>query len=165
MFFHFSSFPVNSPEKLSNIDFHLGNNSNDEIADLANLYSVKLKSYNYITENKVYSWDYMSDGRYISPTLRRAYASRLNYFESTYDPFDSNGPVAKFARRNNLFQKGNMRYKVEGYASLNENGRKLEYIFMILRLLIRVIGPNKFMNISRLFVYLSSYHRIKKMWK
>lgn len=165
VFFHFSSFDFNSPDKLSRKKFNLGENSSDIIADISVLYSNNVKKYNTIADNSTYSFDYMSDGQYISPTLRRAYASMINKFPVHYDPFDSEGVVAKFAKKNHLFQKKNKKYSTQGYQSIANNTLKFRIVFVLMRFVLRIIGPNDFMNLSRLFVYLSSYHKVDKMWK
>lgn len=47
-----------------------------------------------------YSFDYMSDGKtYVNPVLRRAYASIIDEFTPSANPFDMNGDVARFARK------------------------------------------------------------------
>jgi hypothetical protein len=164
VFFHFSSFDAELPEKLSKNKFLMGNN-NKLISEIAILYKTKLNQYEQIAQYIDYSFDYMSDGRYISPTLRRAYASILDQFPDNHDPFDCNGVVSKFAKKNYLFQKDNKKYNIKGYSSVERNSFGLDMLFWLLRLLLRIVGPNNFMNISRLFIYLSGYNRNSKMWK
>lgn len=163
VFFHFSSFNTELPEKLSKNKFLMGNNK--LISEIAILYKSRMDKYKHIAENISYSFDYMSDGRYISPTLRRAYASLSDQFPDNHDPFDCNGVVSKFAKKNFLFQKGNKKYNIKGYSSVDRNSIGFVMIFWFLRLILRIVGPNNFMNISRLFVYLSGYNRNSKMWK
>ena len=47
----------------------------------------------------------MTDGKYISPTLRKAYNVCLMDFDKLDNPFCAEGKVAMFAKRNSLFQK------------------------------------------------------------
>lgn len=165
LFFHFSSFDNNFPERVSKIDFEIGENSNTIISELALKYSEKLNRFSYILEDTKYSYDYMSDGQYVSPTLRRAYASFFNEFPENHDPFGSNDVVAVFAKKNYLFQKNNLKYSVQGYKSADNHTKKFKIIFWMMRLILRIIGPNNFMNLSKLLVYLSSYQRNRNMWK
>jgi hypothetical protein len=165
IFFHFSSFNNNFPEKLSNNNFDIGINTNSVISELGLLYSEKSNEFCYMAYDTKYSFDYMSDQRYISPTLRRAYASVLNVFPENHDPFNSKGLVADFAEKNCLFQRNNIKHSVEGYRSVGNHTKKLKIIFILMRFILRIIGPNKFMNLSRLLVYLSSYQRVPEMWK
>jgi len=165
IFFHFSSFNSSNPESLSNSTFILGNNSASKISKLANFYYINLSKYLNISESTTYSYDYMTNGNYISPTLRRAYAARLKEFSTDVDPFDGNGAVATFAKKNNLFQKSNKRFMLEGYNTYANHSRKFTIVYFLMRLLLKIIGPNNFMNFSRLLVYLSRYHNVKDMWK
>src|SRR3972149_5255226 len=112
-----------------------------------------------------YAFDYMSGGEYISPTLRRAYACILKELPENHDPFDSQGVVGVFAKKNNLFEKYNMPYKTKGYSNLKEHQYMLNIIYILLRLVLRFIGPNRFYNLSRLLVYLSSYRQNRGLWK
>lgn len=165
LFFHFSSFDNDTPAKLSKIDFEIGKNTNAIISGLGLTYSENLNKFGYIAADIKYSYDYMSDGQYISPSFRRAYASFLDDFPKNHDPFDSNGVVADFARKNHLFQKNNVKYSVQGYRSADNHAKKFKVIFSMMRIILRVIGPNNFMNFSKLLVYLSSYQRNRSMWK
>lgn len=165
VFFHFSSFNKKSPEKLSYRNFNKGQNTDSIIAELGLLYASKLKDLTSITSETAYTFDYMSDGRYISPTLRRAYAFIMNKLPVGHDPFDSSGVVADFAKKNHLFQKRNKRYIQLGYNNLTNNSEKLNIVFIFMKLLLSLFGPNNFMNLSRLFVYLSSFQRIDNFWK
>jgi hypothetical protein len=166
LFFHFSSFDVIDPENLAKkIQYSIGNNSQNLISDLANKYRNELLRFKNISKDSVYSYDYMSDGKYISPTLRRAYSSMIDKFQNNQDPFDNNGIVYRFAVKNNLFQRNNTNYIVQGYNNLKKKPFAINFIFLFLRLVLFVIGPNNFMNLSRLFIYLSGYNKNSNMWR
>jgi hypothetical protein len=165
LFFHFSSFDFDNPEELSKKEFEIGENKMTLLSELGNSYAGKLNSLGSITSDTDYSFDYMSNGKYISPSLRRAYASIYQELPQDHDPFDSNGVVYRFARKNHLIQKNNTKFLVQGYNNVAEHGNKIRFAFALMRLLLRVIGPNSFMNFSRFLVYLSSYQRNPEMWK
>lgn len=165
LFFHFSSFDKNYAEKLSKKDFDIGKNKNSIISELGLKYLEKLNKFSPKLYDTKYSFDYMSDGRYISPSLRRAYAALLNEFPENHDPFDSNSVVGQFAKKNHLFQKKNKKYSAQGYNSIANHKRKLKLVYILMRCVLRMIGPNNFMNFSRLLVYLSSYQRNQNIWK
>ncbi|WP_194831422.1 putative nucleotide-diphospho-sugar transferase [Prolixibacter sp. NT017] len=164
-FFHFSSFSSEFPEKLTAKNFNLGENAPELISEISVLYSNELRKHNNISSDTTYSFDYMSDGRYISPALRRAYASMMNKLPENHDPFDSKDIIATFAKKNHLFQKNNKRYSANGYKNVGENTWKFKIVYVLMKFTLRIIGPNNFMNLSRLLVYLSSYHKIDEMWK
>jgi len=165
LFFHFSSYNLNYPEKLTTKEYLLGKNSPDIISEISQIYSKQLKKHQDIAINIMYSFDFMSDGHYISPTLRRAYAATIHLYPKNHDPFDSKGVIALFAKKNHLFQRRNKQFTVLGYNSIESNTTKIKMVFVLMRLVLRIIGPNNFMNLSRLFVYLSSYHKLNKMWR
>lgn len=165
LFFHFSSFDNNHPENLSKRDFDMGSNNNSIISELGLIYSERLNQNNNISDDTTYSFDYMSDGRYISPSFRRAYAAHLNDFPANHNPFDGYGLVADYAKKNHLYQKNNKNYSVQGYNSIDNHTIKLKIVYYLMRCALKILGPNNFMNLSRLLVYLSSYHRNQNIWK
>lgn len=164
VFFHFSSFDEKNPELLSKRLFADREKKRQDLLDVSLYYKNRLENFSFIPSNTAYAFDYMSDGNYISPTLRRAYASVIGEFPDGHDPFDANGPVHKFAKKNYLLEKGG-RYKPAGFEDAQSHSGKLQTINSLLKIILFVVGPNRFMNISRLFVYLSSFRLNKKLWK
>lgn len=165
LFLHFSAFDGKAPKNLSKRNFHIGANASAIIAELGSMYSSRLERYSNIVDDVDYSFDYMSDGKYISPSLRRAYAAVMGNFPENNNPFDSAGPVADFAKRNNLFQKANTIYSAQGYSSVAGHKFKFKLVYFMMRLMLRIIGPNNFMSFSRLLVFLSRYHKNRDLWK
>lgn len=167
IFFHFSSFNDKEPKKLTKRPFGLDISSEKILHQLIEVYSETsnkyLKELNNIDKN--YSYDYMSNGKYITPTLRRAYASVLNNFSNTIDPFDIHGEVGIFAKKNHLIEKNNRKYVPEGFEEMGKYNLVFSIINKILKVLLYILGPTKFTNLSRLFVYLSSYRQQKDLWK
>ena len=165
IFFHFSSFDSNSPENLSKTKFNFGNNQIHIIKELTTIYITTLHKYSNISSDMSYAYDYMSDGKYISPTLRRAYASQFDQFKTIENPFDSNSEVSIFAKKNHLFARKNLKYENKGYDSISKNKFAFKIVFIFMKIILWIIGPNRFMNFSKLLIYLSAYHRNSKMWK
>lgn len=164
-FFHFSNFDKNDPEYLNKRSCYETGVRRPDLLEIGMWYSEALESkYTDLAKTR-YAYDYMSDGAYISPTLRRAYAAILEELPENHDPFDSNGIVAKFAKKNYLFEKNDIPYKREGFSTVSDNKGKLSIIYFMMKLVLRIVGPNKFMNISRLMVYLSSYRQNRGLWK
>jgi len=165
IFFHFSSFNSSDPKSLTKRKFNLGSNDITILSDLGFKYQHNLNKYINSSKNITYSFDYMSNGVYISPTLRRAYAAHLDEFSNEDDPFDANSKVYEFAKKNSLFQRKNTKYLIEGYDTYSNHNLKFKIVYILMRFLLKLVGPNNFMNISRLFVYLSRYHKVKDLWK
>lgn len=165
IFFHFSNFDPKDVQYLNKRSCYEKNMERPDLLDLGTAYNEALISKTTDVASTRYAFDYMSGGEYISPVLRRAYSSVLPELPANHDPFDSNGVVAKFARKNYLFERKNDKYKVEGFASLSANRNKLNFIYFFMRSILRLVGPNRFFNLSRLMVYLSSYRQNRELWK
>jgi hypothetical protein len=107
----------------------------------------------------------MTNGTYISPTLRRAYAAIYYELDFNHNPFDSEGILKKFIKQNYLLQKNNEVYHTMGTSNIASHNSKFIIVNKILRLILKIIGPNAFSNFSRLLVYLSSYRQNRSLWK
>lgn len=166
IFFHFSNFDPLDPGYLNKRSFRDRGVVRPDIEDLGRSYDRALATQRTELAAVPYAFDYMSGGEYISPTLRRAYAAIESELPTGHDPFDSNGVVGEFARRNHLFEKaGAPRYKTQGFRDIARHQRSLKYLYAFMRLVLRVVGPNRFYNFSRLLVYLSSYRQNRGLWK
>ncbi|MCL1095726.1 hypothetical protein [Shewanella kaireitica] len=165
VFIHFSSFNFNTPSKLSRNKFDFGANDSGSIEALSEKYKIEVVKYEKSVENNVYSYDYMSNGQYISPTLRRAYFSCFEEFKDIENPFDSKSVVGKFASRNNLLTSVGDNYSAMSFKDVSNNQGKFKFIFFCMRIILRLLGPNKYMSFSRLLVFLSRYHTLPDMWR
>lgn len=165
VFFHFSSFDEDEPDFLSRKAFHGRAAKRADLAGLARGYDKALKRWKLPGLSSRYAFDYMSGGEYISPTLRRAYACVEAELPPGHDPFDSSGPVGRFARKNHLLGKKSARYVRGGFGDLPAHKGKLAVVNAVMRIILRLLGPNQFTNFSRLLVYLSSYRQNRGMWK
>lgn len=165
IFFHFSAFDDKNPSLLSRRQFNRQVLNETCLVEIALAYKNLLDRYKKIIPVIKYGFDYMNNGDYISPTLRRAYACVVNELDSHVDPFDSMGPVGVFAKKNHLISKGNQQYTVEGFGEMSSYKNSFILINIVMRIILRVLGPNKFANFSRLLVYLSSYRMNRGLWK
>jgi len=166
VFFHFSNFDHADPQYLNKRASSEKGVRYELLEELGLDYSAKLKQYEPAFNHVPYTYDYMSDGSYISPTLRRAYASVKDMLPPDADPFDSNGRVGKFARKNSLLVKGEqVRYRYPGLKDAQSNGKTLAFIYWAMRLFLRIFGPNRFYDLSKLMIYLSVFRKQHKYWK
>lgn len=166
IFFHFSNFDHNDPQYLNKRASSEISLFYDLLEELGKDYSEKLKKHESTIVRRPYTYDYMSDGSYISPTLRRAYASVRHQFAPSADPFDAKGCVGDFARKNRLIIKGKQAtYRYPGLRDAQRNSRTLSLIYFSMRLFLRIFGPNRFYDLSKLMVYLSVLRKQKKYWK
>jgi len=167
IFFHFSSYNDKDPLSLTKRPFGIDISEETSLHKLINIYSKVSNKYlnSLIKVDKNYSYDYMNNGLFISPTLRRAYSSMLDKFKEDDSPFNDQGEVGKFARRNFLLDKKIKDYTPEGFNEREKYSTIFKFINISLKILLYIIGPAKFSNLSRLLVYLSSYRQIKNLWK
>lgn len=166
VFFHFSNFDHDDPQYLNKRASNEKGVKYDLLEELGRDYSQKLKKYESSAIHVPYAFDYMSDGSYISPTLRRAYASIMKSLPPNTDPFNSNGEVGLFARKNRLIVKGQqLKYRYPGLKDAEKNGKTLMLIYWVMRLFLRFLGPNRFYDLSKLMVYLSILRKQNRYWK
>jgi hypothetical protein len=165
IFFHFSSFDEESPGLLSRRSFDREQNISYSLLELGLNYNDVLQKNKELITFFRYGFDYMSNGNYISPTLRRAYACVSGDLPVSHDPFDFDGPVGNFAKKNFLLEKNLTPYVTNGYGDISQHKIKFAFLNFIMRLILRFMGPNKFANFSRLLVYLSGYRNNRDLWK
>lgn len=165
VFFHFSSFDENAPDILSKRPFLDKSKDRPDLVQIAREYNDKLQQFKLDVSRVKYSFDYMSNGDYISPTLRRAYASVVREMPTVHNPFDSNGIVGAFAKKNHLIERKGRPYVSAGYKDAKEHKLAFLLINHMLRAVLIILGPNRFQNLSTLMVYLSSYRQNRGLWK
>ena len=107
IFFHFSTYDTEDSNNITKRITIKDNYISSALLQLSNDYQKKLKNFKNIIHNseKKYSYNYFSNGKFISPTLRRAYASKISFFTKQLDPFLYNSEVYIFAKRNYLLGK------------------------------------------------------------
>ncbi len=165
IFFHFSNFVGTDPEYLNKRASCEVGEHKPALLELGLYYRKALEELTAKIGLSKYSYDYMSDGAYISPTLRRAYAAVRSELAPDHNPFDSQGPVGNFARKNHLLEKNESRYVPQGTRDAENYGAAFNFIYFMMRQVLRFVGPNRFYNLSRLFVYLSMYRKNRALWK
>lgn len=166
VFFHFSNFDHADPQYLNKRASNETGKRYELLEELGQEYSRKLKLHETAIKRPPYSFDYMSDGNYISPTLRRAYASVRRKLQAHADPFDANGLVGSFARNNGLIsRKTQQRYSYPGLKEAQSNQKMLGFIYWMMRIFLRTFGPNRFYDLSKLMVFLSVYRKEHGYWK
>ena len=166
VFFHFSNFDHEDPQYRNKRASSEIGVEYDLLEELGLDYSRRLKQREAEVKHTPYTYDRMSDGSYISPTLRRAYASVKDMLPPDTNPFDSNGRVGEFARKNGLLVKGEqVRYLYPGMKDAQSNGKTLAFIYCVMRLFLRIFGPLRFYDLSKLMVYLSIYRKKHGYWK
>jgi len=166
VFFHFSNFDHADPQYLNKRASSETGKRYELLEKLGCEYSRKLKHYEYSMKRPPYTYDYMSDGSYISPTLRRAYVSVKHKLPTGADPFDAGGPVGSFAHKNRLLSRNSQQqYSYPGLKQAQNKKKTLGFVYFMMRIILRSLGPNRFYDLSKLMVYLSIYRKEHVYWK
>ncbi len=165
IFFHFSNFDFSDTQ-------YLNKRASSELGaiypllkEIGDEYAKRLNEKTKLIPKFRYSFDYMSDGGYISPTLRRAYAAVRHELPSDHNPFDSKGPVGLFAKKNHLYCRDAQKYTYPSLKVKSKHRRKLNLVYLAMRIILKLVGPNKFYDLSKAFVYLSIYRINRQLWK
>ena len=156
IFFHFS----NLDSLIKKVE------SSSIISRMISNYKEEIYSKDKLIKDKKYYFDYMNNGEYITPALRRAYASILSELPPDHDPFLIEGIIGKFAKKNHLLSKGKPpKNKELGFNDIDRYRQKMKIPNSFIKFFLKVVGPEKFVNISRLLVYLSSLRLNKYLWR
>ena len=157
-FIHYSSFSEREPDAVAQKQTRFGVGSRPDFTVLAEAYaadlranaSAKFSSYRY-------SFDYFEDDSYITPALRRFYASlKSSAFQAEQNPFRVDGPVMQFGRAHRLVGARNATFRRNIFRDINSYGLQIKVINRILRLALFVLGPDRYFNLMRYLAHISS---------
>lgn len=157
-FVHFSSFNPNTPDVIAQKQTRFIARSRPDFAVLSHEYAKELltnASDKY--SQRSYGFDYFDDGTYITPALRRFYASlRLSVFKDEINPFSADSRVKHFAKRNGLLVKGNVRFRRHIFRDMGAYSFPIKIILKLLRVALFVLGPERYFNLMRYLAHISS---------
>jgi hypothetical protein len=165
VFFHFSNFDADDVEYLNKRASSESGKHYPALKELGTFYAASLAKMSARITKMEYAFDYMSDGTYLSPTLRRAYAAVRSEMPKGHDPFDANGPVGAFARKNGLATKNARKYVYPRLADAANHGFAFKSVYLAMRIVLRLFGPLRFYDLTILMVYLSLLRRNRGLWK
>jgi hypothetical protein len=164
-FIHFSSFDATRPDIIAHKQNRFAPGSRPDFQALAEEYAAQLKGEGSEEFNKRrYGFDYFEDGTYITPALRRFYAGLRPQFADVTNPFDPNGRVMKFARKNGLLVRTNAASKRHTFQDLGKFSGPIRFIHLLLRLALRVLGPNRYYMLMRYIGHISSLRNQAEMF-
>lgn len=157
-FIHYSSFSEREPDAVAQKQTRFGVGSRPDFTVLAEAYaadlranaSAKFSSYRY-------SFDYFEDESYITPALRRFYASlKSSAFQDEKNPFRVDGPVMQFGKAHRLVGARNVTFRRNIFRDIESYGLQIKIINKILRLALFVLGPDRYFNLMRYLAHISS---------
>lgn len=162
VFYHFSNFDPDDLDYQNKRASNEAKGPDPVLHALATQYLTAMSS--KLVPKVRYKFDYFANGDYISPSLRRAYYAMKSDFSTTDDPFTS-AQIYAFAKKNSLLQRNNTPYRLVGFRSIGKKPMSVRVLVLLMRLVLRVAGPNKFFDFSRLLVFLSLYWKNKDLWR
>ncbi|EGY62933.1 Capsular polysaccharide biosynthesis protein [Ralstonia pickettii] len=165
-FIHFSSFNSSHPENIANKQSRFAPNSREDFIAVARDYANELhgKEREYPTTRR-YSFDYFTNGKPVSVTLRRAYASRLDEFGHVEQPFDTNEGVYAFAKQNGLLSRNDTPAKRKTFKDIGAESVQVKVINFLLRLALRILGPDRYFDLMRYMAHISSIRNQAEVFK
>lgn len=162
LFFHFSSFDNDNAAAIAKKQTRFAPGSRSDFLLARTAYSAALResSESIRTSSTEYGYSQMSDGRVISPALRRFFAAQLStQFASVVDPFEAGGSVHAFGCRHRLFSAHASSEAHVGFKAEDQFKRQKRILDAGFRLILRLIGADRYFLLMR---YLSHYSSILK---
>lgn len=166
-FVHFSSFSTSSPESIAQKQTRFSTGSRPDFIELAEAYAKELLDHSSDEFSRhPYGFDYFDDGTYITPALRRFYASlKDTEFQTEDNPFSADGQVKRFAKRNGLLIKGNAKSTRHIFRDMSAYGLQIRIILKALRLVLLLLGPERYFNLMRYLAHVSSLRNQGAMFR
>ena len=157
-FVHFSSFDPHLPNQIAHKQDRFPRGSRPDFVEIAEDYSKELfKNSNQELSSFSYGFDYFDNGLYVTPSLRRFYASlRDSFFLGEKNPFSSDGEVMKFARKHSLVSKNNQSSQRKTFRDVDRYNTQIKLINKMLRFTLFVLGPERYFNLMRYLAHISS---------
>jgi hypothetical protein len=166
VFFHFSSFNSDFVDVIAFKQTRFKQGERSDFTEIANEYAVniqKLKISEF--DNQKYGFDYFNDGVYINPVVRRFYVILKNDLFEKDNPFEVNNNFRKFVKKHGLIKlKQAINHKRITFKDL-ENYKNQEKFFLIgLKLILRILGPEKYFSLMRYLPHISSIRNQRKLF-
>ena len=156
-FFHFSSFNSDNPHAIAHKQSRFAPESRPDLHEIIDSYAVQIRENgdNYYLQYE-YGFNYFEDGVYVSPSLRRFYAALESRFPKGENPFCHGSALQQFALAHGLASK---KYKASPrptFKEMEDYSREARIISLILRNILRAVGPNRYFSLMRYLAYISS---------
>ena len=166
VFFHFSSFDSTTPARLSKrmpVGFRLENETLNRLA--IEYRDLLLDLGEKVPVKRTYSYANFENGYAITDLARRAYSSVAHDLTQLSYPFTVDSEIYNFCKKNYLVRSRHPVVDAPGLADFSPNDLKYRTLFLALKLTLAVLGPVRFNMLSRLFVFVSSFRRLKGLWR
>ena len=153
-FFHFSGIAVDSDTAFFRNTDRYTPSSNPELVTLFSEYKAAVRANRrQQTDSLTYGFDRFDDGTVVTLLARRIYAAREVRFRGE-DPFCAKSGFYKFACRTGLLG-GKVHEKKVGWTEFQAEDKRVEFVHKLLRLGLRVLGPNRYELFMRYLGHIS----------
>lgn len=164
-FFHFSGFNYDNPKDFSKRQSRWAVGSHPKYEKLAEDYKLELKRNNFKDRIGIaYSNDFFLDGIYVTPLIRKVYALLFDLFNSN-DPFSKSSDIYQYGIKHNLIGLKFLPEKRLIAKDMTSFGRQINLINTILKLTLKILGPNRYFNLMRYMTYISSIRHQNGVFK
>ena len=153
-FFHFSGIVLNDPTVLSKNTNRFTLADRPDLGKLFGDYKAAVLANKDDTREKMaYGFDRLTDGTAVTRLARRIYAKHQARWAGQ-DPFDAAGGFAVFAKKLGLVA-GKMAPEKATWKEFNPDDRRVEMVHRLLKITLRVLGPNRYELLMRYLSHIS----------
>lgn len=159
VFVHFSSFDESDREVIADKQTRYSRGTRPDFSEIGDVYRQYLEAGRNLVsvDNLTYGYSQFDNGISISASLRRFYAIyREDRFQACDDPFESNGPVYRFANRNSLLSPSPVDVSHVNFKAGIAHSRERRIISFVFRCILRLLGPDRYFNFLRYLAHYSS---------
>jgi len=153
-FFHFSGLTVDDPAMLSKNTDRFSLAQRPDLQKIFREYKAAvIASRDAVREAVPYGFDRLTDGTTVTRLARRIYSKHQARWQGQ-DPFDANGEFAAFAKRLGLVAGKSVAQK-STWREFNPKDRRVEMVHRLLKLALRLLGPNRYELLMRYLAYIT----------
>jgi hypothetical protein len=164
VFFHFSGISVDGENRISKHTEQFDLVSRPDLVGIFEKYRSLLVDHGIRNREKhLYAYGFFSDGSLITKLQRSLFAANLELFPSC-NPFDANGAFYQWMKRHHL---GSQKDSVEGYGrkAYDKADKRVRLVNAGLRLMLRVLGPDRYTILMKYFEYISILRNQKDVFQ
>ena len=158
-FIHFSSFSINDSDVIANKQTRYSAGDRPDFTSAADIYREYLSTAKLIVncDDIRYGYSTFTNGRAISPSLRRFYeVYKDTKFIDCRNPFAEDGSIYRFAKKYHLLSKDNFPEAHINFKVSNSYALQRKFIRLLFKMLLRILGPDRYFLFLRYMAYYSS---------
>ena len=153
-FFHFSGLVVDDAAMLSKNTDRFSLAGRPDLRKIFQEYrTAVIANRDAVREAMPYGFDRLSDGTTVTRLARRIYSKHQARWQGQ-DPFDAKGEFAAFAKKLKLVAGTSVPQK-STWREFNPKDRRVEMVHRLLKLALRLLGPNRYELLMRYLSYIT----------